>query len=289
MYIEVMIVFYFIVFSLSMLTSLQELHLDACPPSTIQHLSDLRVRLRYLNVTNAGIPALKKDLLPEAALASLPSLYPMSLPSVKRPVVTETYKWKLLEECELINCGITSLDQSLHFLPTVRRLDVSYNDIAYIVHLQDCINLSALNISHNRIRVLSNLELVLGNILQLNLSHNNVVSLDGLEKLYSLEMLDISNNVISDVNEVDCISRLPCLESVDMVGNPFMLTHDPKVYRLCIFRLFVYGGACAAAHQGPGSNGHNRRLIPMLDGVGISDEEAYSLRYSMLQSVYVYM
>ena len=77
-----------------------------------------------------------------------------------------------------------------------------------------------LDISYNRVRVLSNLDRVLGNIITLNLSHNNIESLDGLGKLYSLEVLNVGFNRIDDACEAAHLCRLPCLDSVVLEGNP---------------------------------------------------------------------
>jgi hypothetical protein len=42
----------------------------------------------------------------------------------------------------------------------------------------------------------------------------------GLEKLYSLEALDVSFNLVSEINETNRLAELPLLESLSLRGNP---------------------------------------------------------------------
>ena len=164
------IVFAFIAdidFSIGIFANLQELHLDMCPLSTVEDIYVLKDRLRFLYITNTGVPDLQQGLLPIAS-KHIRKLAPMILaPSVKREnsLTQPDLHWGKLEMLRTINCGITCIDQTLHFMPKLTMLDMSFNDITHIVHLQDCSLLSTINLSHNRVRVLSNLSRVLGNLM----------------------------------------------------------------------------------------------------------------------------
>ena len=234
-------------FSLEPFTSLHELILNRVPPSTISDIYTFRHQLYRLEIVNSGIPELIKLLAPNTPMKVWSKFkpMPMGLPSTDDVTIQE-YKdpgsynintnlcsdvkmsagdvhspknynadsWQELTHLRLCNCGIDHLDPSLHFLPYLEQLDLSHNDISHIVHLHDCVNLSLLNISHNRIRVLSNLPLVISNIQRLNLSHNGIAMLDGIESLRQLIKLDISYNLLDDSNELDHLVSLSQLREV---------------------------------------------------------------------------
>lgn len=264
-----------------MFTNLQELHLDCCPPSTIRYLSTLRDRLRYLEITNSGVPSLEQDLLPAVlSVTCMKGLPPMALPSMKKTPVPEYCQWKLLDTLRVANCGVAAIDRAVHFLPAVNSIDLSHNSVSHIVHLQDCVSLFELNLSHNRISVLSNCDRILGNICRLILSHNNIESLDGLNKLYALERIDLARNAISDMAEVDCLCNLPNLEMVTLLGNPMCFGRSKLQYRLEVFSKFISGSNGDAANSNtPVRGAGGSRSTPTLDGSDMSDEECYYLRY----------
>lgn len=271
-----------------MFHSLIELYINRCPDSTILGLFKLRFQLTRLEVINSGIFNLSELLGPEFWDKSI-SCHPMMLPIETVPV-PDTLKWNLLVNLRLSNCGIARLDKAMHLFPNLEQLDVSYNDIAHVIHLQDCPVLSVLNISHNRIRVLSNLSRVIKNISVLNLSNNKVESLDGLEylellerysapfrclyctcfktftgdNLYAAGRLDLSFNLIDDFHEVGHLVRLRVLSSVVLDGNLIALR---KNYRLHVFTKFLDGTVLSG------------RELPLLDGEIVTDEEAYAMRY----------
>ena len=161
-----------------------------CPLSTIEDLLSLRDRLRFLHITNSGIPDMQAALVPPDAkyVRRLPPmiLAPTSARLSGRKTVSPGHEWTHLEVLRVVNCGVSCMDQTMHFMPQLMALDLSHNDITHVVHLQDCCFLAAINLSRNRIRVLSNLERVLGNVTKLDLSHNYIESLDGLDRLHSL-------------------------------------------------------------------------------------------------------
>ncbi len=119
--------------------------------------------------------------------------------------------------------------------------------------------------SNNRVRVLSNLDRVLGNVTSLNLSFNEVQSLDGLDKLYSLQKLNLSSNRIDDFAEVSILAKLPCLESLQLDNNPIGISTR---YRINVFHQFVSDNNFLSSN----------REFPVLDGVPIDTKEQYNLR-----------
>lgn len=74
-----------------------------------------------------------------------------------------------------------------------------------------------------------------GNIKILNLSQNCISSCSGFNKLYSLESLDLSCNKISEIEEIEHISKLPCLENLMLTGNCVATVVD---YRIKVLECF---------------------------------------------------
>lgn len=158
-------------------------------------------------------------------------------------------------------------------LPNLKLLDVSHNDIQYIIHLYHCISLQTLNISYNRIRVLSNISLVIPTIRKLNLSHNQIESLDGLDKLYSLEKIDISYNKIVDFNEFNIFTKLDKLTHIYAMGNPISSKNN---YRLHILTYFLLELSLTG------------KELPIIDGLDLSAEEFSTLRLVLLLFIISY-
>ena len=261
--------------------SLRHLLLDMVPPSTLSHLASHRAGLQSLEIVNSGIAHLSALLAPGGAAErerlAASDLQPMCLPcsggyfshgravsargaaqpsqlqqqqqthrqqqdeEVQGPGPLSDLVWPALSLLRLRNCGLTRLDATLHLLPHCALIDLSHNSITHVVHLHDCLHLTTLDVSHNRVRVLSNLDRVLGNVVTLNLSYNRIASLDGLNKLYSLEQLDLRGNLIDDPVEIAHLALLPCLERLALSPNPLSSRSDASTYRVCVLSQLAAG------------------------------------------------
>ena len=69
-----------------------------------------------------------------------------------------------------------------------------------VVALQHLASLTFIDLSFNMITEFECAHAKMGNVKTLILASNKLSSLHGLEKLYSLETLNVSNNLISEVN-----------------------------------------------------------------------------------------
>lgn len=256
-------------FTVDIFHSLRELYLNRCPPSTVLGIFKLRFQLVRLEVINSGISSLFDFLGPQEWDRSF-SCFPMLLPG-DVVAIPEEYMWHSTTNLRLSNCGIDRLDKSMHLFPSLEQLDLSYNDISHVIHLQDCPRLSVLNLSNNRISVLSNLNRVISNVVKLDLSQNRIESLDGLEFLEFLSRLDVSNNLIDDFQEVSHLAELTNLESVILEGNMISLRSN---YRLHVFTKFLNGTIITG------------RELPRLDGVPVTELESYAMRGIMFRPSY---
>ena len=149
-------------------------------------------------------------------------------------------KWRFLKHLSLADNGLTSVSvASLAPLAnTVHSLDLSSNLFSQI---PDCLSsltaLRALNLSNCMIDSLHSLTRnPLPAITALNLRSNRLISIAGVERLYSLERLDLRDNKINDPTELARLTGIPDLREIWVLGNPFSRTHSG--YRVTIFNLF---------------------------------------------------
>ncbi|KAG4302803.1 hypothetical protein PCK1_000963 [Pneumocystis canis] len=96
----------------------------------------------------------------------------------------------------------------------------------------------SLNISHNKIESLCSLmQHPLLTITTIDIRSNSLRSLLGIEKLTSLERLDVRDNLLSDPMEIARLANAPNFKQIWVAGNPFTQKHF-STYRVTIFNLF---------------------------------------------------
>lgn len=69
-------------------------------------------------------------------------------------------------------------------------------------------------------RSVENIHRVLGNLRSLNFRGNRITRTCGLERMFSLEKIDLSHNAIRRLEDAARLSSLPLLRSVFLEGNP---------------------------------------------------------------------
>ncbi|KAJ8980578.1 hypothetical protein NQ317_018705 [Molorchus minor] len=144
-------------------------------------------------------------------------------------------KWARLETLDLSNNNLTEIDNTISLAPQLKTLILNNNKISTISNITKLSNLTHLSLCKNLITVCNALHTKVGNILTLNLSQNNIVSTKGFGKLYSLETLDLSCNKITDINEIQYLGDLPCLENIIFTGNSVATAVD---YRIKVLEFF---------------------------------------------------
>ncbi|GAB7357687.1 hypothetical protein MBLNU459_g0359t2 [Dothideomycetes sp. NU459] len=149
-------------------------------------------------------------------------------------------KWRFLRHLSLADNGLTFI--TAHSLAplaaTLHSLDLSSNLLTEIPDsLASLMNLRALNLSNCMIDSLHSLvRNPLPAITTLNLRSNRLASLAGVERLFSLERIDVRDNRLTDPTELARLTRMPDLQDVYVVKNPFVKTHSN--HRVAIFNLF---------------------------------------------------
>lgn len=149
-------------------------------------------------------------------------------------------KWRFLRHLSLADNSLTSVTASglAPLSNTLHSLDLSSN---LFTETPDCLAtltaLRALNLSNCMIDSLHSLTRnPLPAITALNLRANRLVSIAGVERLLSLERLDLRDNRIQDPTELARLTGIPDIHEIWVQRNPFVRTHS--AYRLTIFNLF---------------------------------------------------
>ncbi|XP_063796705.1 nischarin isoform X2 [Pseudophryne corroboree] len=151
------------------------------------------------------------------------------------PITAVVPKWSTLTTVDMSHNHIASIDDSVKLTPQIEFMALSHNNISSIENLQHLYNLIHLDLSYNKLSALEGVHSKIGNIKTLNLSGNLLESLRGLHKLYSLVNLDLSNNNIKQVEEIQNIGNLPCLENVTLTENPLTIIPDYRTKVLAQF------------------------------------------------------
>ncbi|KAF2671433.1 hypothetical protein BT63DRAFT_216945 [Microthyrium microscopicum] len=149
-------------------------------------------------------------------------------------------KWRFLRQLSLADNGLTNLS-ALSLAPianTLQLLDISTNLFTEIPDsLASLVSLRALNLSYCMIGSLHSLgKNPLPAIVTCNLRGNRLTSLAGIERIFSLERLDLRENNLTDPTELARLTGLPNLTEIYVNRNPFTKTHPN--YRVTVFNLF---------------------------------------------------
>lgn len=149
-------------------------------------------------------------------------------------------KWRFLRHLSLADNSLTTITQSSlsPLANTLHSLDLSSNLFVQTPdNLATLTALRALNLSYCMIESLHSLSRnPLPAITALNLRANRLASIAGIERLLSLERLDLRDNRIKDPTEVARLTGIPFLRELWITGNPLIKSHSN--YRVTIFNVF---------------------------------------------------
>jgi len=222
------------------------LFLPGCGLTDVSSLQEY-VHLQTLVLSHNALT----DLSP---LGSMPYLVSLDVSHNQLTTVLDFKPPLGLREVNLSHNRIEMLpDLSAHTCLTTLMLD--YNDISEIQGLSSCHRLSHLSLMNNRIARIANLDNL--PLKSLNLSHNNIKKIENLETLKYLEVINLSRNSIRsmkglqnhnllqeidleenqiiDIAEVRYIRELTLLRNLNLLGNPIQGMPD---YRLSLlFRI----------------------------------------------------
>eukprot|EP00998_Keelungia_sp_KM082_P007902 NODE_4088_length_817_cov_140.923188_g4065_i0.p1 GENE.NODE_4088_length_817_cov_140.923188_g4065_i0~~NODE_4088_length_817_cov_140.923188_g4065_i0.p1 ORF type:complete len:215 (+),score=60.13 NODE_4088_length_817_cov_140.923188_g4065_i0:66-710(+) len=123
---------------------------------------------------------------------------------------------------------IVKMDKDLLSLKNVRQLSLSSNAIDKIgPGLKELEHLEILSLGRNNIKKLENLDLP--NLKELWISYNRIEKLSGLDKMKRLQVLYMSNNLVSNWTEIERhVTQLPELVDFNFVNNPLSKEYHDK-------------------------------------------------------------
>ena len=149
-------------------------------------------------------------------------------------------KWRFLRHLSLADNALTNVSTSslVPVAGTLHSFDLSWNLFTEIPDsLASLVALRSLNLSNCMIDSLHSLSKnPLPAITALNLRGNRLRSIAGIERLLSLERLDLRDNNIRDPTEIARLTAIPYIREIWVSGNPF--TKSYSGYRVTLFNLF---------------------------------------------------
>lgn len=163
------------------------------------------------------------------------------------------HAWHSLTHLSLANNSLTFIPSApLATLARLTSIDLSSNLlIAVPAGLAALKFLRSINLSDNMIENLAGISTALPSIRVINLSKNRLENLSGLDRLSTLERIDLRENRIKESGEIGRLAVLPMLREVYVLVNPFSLPvvagggggggegMGEEGYRLKIFNYFI--------------------------------------------------
>lgn len=163
-----------------------------------------------------------------------------STPSLLSLNILPSSKWQRLKYLSLADNSLTTLSAKsiAPVATTIRSLNLSSNLFTEIPDSLACLTrLVSLDLSNCMIGSLQSLtRSPLPAVSTINLKANRLRSLAGVERLLSLEQLNIQDNKLSDPMELARLTCIPNLKRIWVKRNPFTKAHTD--YRVTTFNLF---------------------------------------------------
>ncbi|XP_071452427.1 nischarin-like [Hetaerina americana] len=213
-------------FELSAFKSVERLSIIGLPLDNIYDAQSLRQSVVSLDVHGCGVKRSSEILLCDTVHKNI------AIDSTREALV-----WLKIMEVDFSNNDIEEIDDAVALMPHLQHLTMHGNKLPLLNNLTSLPHLSHLCLSANRFmsQNLMELHIQLGNIISIDLSENNINSLLPFSRLFSLEVLNVASNSVTDLAEVSHIAGLPCLESLVLTGNPLATVVD---YRIRVLEKF---------------------------------------------------
>lgn len=206
-------------------TGLRQLTLRGVDPAAVVGWDRLAVQLEALTLTQvplADVSSVFVELVCRDTGGTLPAA-----------------AWHALRCVALTHTELTFLPaEALRALPALVHLDISSNLLnAVPPALEEASQLRALNISDNMVDSVLGIYNALPAIRALNLGDNRLESVCGVERLHTLEQVDLRGNRIADAGEIGRLATLPRISHVWIARNP--LVTDVPDSRVACFAEFA--------------------------------------------------
>ncbi|KAL8933016.1 MAG: hypothetical protein Q9216_006562 [Gyalolechia sp. 2 TL-2023] len=208
------------------------------PISSKQSGSSRHPRCNSMKIKRSGSES--SDSSVQSNLLAIGAHQSGNSPNILLPGILPSSKWRFLRHLSLADNGLTYLPANglVPLADNLQSLDLSSNLFTEVPDgLTSLISLRALNLSNCMIGSLQSLiRHPLPAITAFNIRANRLDSIIGVEKLLSLERLDLRENRLEDPAELIRLTGLPDFHEVWVVQNPFTKSHNNN--RTIIFNLF---------------------------------------------------
>ncbi|CAG8734157.1 9849_t:CDS:2, partial [Racocetra persica] len=146
--------------------------------------------------------------------------------------------WRQLRQLDLSDNSLTFVaSEPFTYITKCTHMDLSDNLLLAVPSgLSQLQDLQYLNLSNNMIETIISIHQILRSVTKLDLRNNRVENLCGLERLWSLEYVDVRDNRLTDWAEIGRMADLHRIKQIFVEGNPF--TKYQQSYRVNIFSLF---------------------------------------------------
>nr|CAG8602432.1 10402_t:CDS:2 [Entrophospora candida] len=239
------------ILSMTLFKNLKYLEINGLSPKAFDGWDILQEKLEILTLTKSSIDDITElfiDLVADGAEENGDDGKEISINRktvIKKKnndhdddVVAPLKIWKNLRQVNLSDNALTFIpNEPLIYIAKCTHIDLSNNLLIAIPSgLSQLYNLQYLNLSNNMIETITGIYKILGNVTKLDLRNNRIENLCGLERLYSLEYVDVRENQLTDWAEATRMTELPEMKQIYVDGNPF--TRYETNYRINIFKAF---------------------------------------------------
>lgn len=129
--------------------------------------------------------------------------------------------WKELKAAAFCHNNLRNVDGSFEFTPHLETLDLSYNHIENVQHINCLSNLQFLNLSFNKIRIMPCFTSRICDTLQiLIMRYNYIDDIKDLRFLINLKKLDLAYNLLMSHDHLMVLLNMNALENLYLEGNP---------------------------------------------------------------------
>lgn len=143
---------------------------------------------------------------------------------------TQGLIWNELKAAAFCHNNLESVDASFEFTPRLESLDLSYNRIENVQHINCLLNLKYLNLSFNKIKMITCFNSRLCDTLEiLILRHNYIEDIRDLKFLINLRQLDLAYNLLINHDDLNVLSSMPQLNRLNLDGNPLYYHNEHRL------------------------------------------------------------
>lgn len=143
---------------------------------------------------------------------------------------SQGFVWSELKAASFCHNDLKTVDNSFEFTPNLETLDLSYNNIENVQHINCLSNLQFLNLSFNKIQILPGFTGKICETLQiLVIRHNFIDDINELNLLTNLRKLDVAYNLLLNHGALMALSNMTKLECLCLEGNPLFYQKQHRI------------------------------------------------------------